>query len=139
MKLISHRGNLKGKVDSLENNPSHIIDVLNSKIDCEIDVWFVDNQYYLGHDNPQYRIDESFLLQNGLWCHAKNLESLEKMLEIGCHCFWHENDDFTLTSQNYIWTFPEKKVGKKSIIVDNNEDWQHNNYECFGVCSDWIL
>jgi hypothetical protein len=139
MKLISHRGNLKGKVDSLEKSPSHIIDVLNSKIDCEIDVWFVDNQYYLGHDNPQYRIDESFLSQNGLWCHAKNLESLEKMLEIRCHCFWHENDDFTLTSQNYIWTFPEKKVGKKSIIVDNNEDWQHNNYECFGVCSDWIL
>ena len=29
--------------------------------DVEIDVWSIDKQFYLGHDEPQYKIDKKFL------------------------------------------------------------------------------
>ncbi len=139
MKLISHRGNLNGPDLLLDNNPNHIEKVLSMGIECEIDVWFCDEHYYLGHDGPLNKIPDSFLLKNGLWCHAKNLQALESMLNKNIHCFWHENDDFTLTSRGYIWTFPEKSVVKKSIIVDNSIEWKNKNYNCFAICSDYIL
>ena len=47
--------------------------------------------------------------------------------------FWSE-----IASKNFIWTFPNKLVVDKSIIVDNDPNWQSKNYDCFGVCSDWI-
>lgn len=139
MVLISHRGNLSGIDKSIENQPDHIEKILSLQINCEVDVWRIDGEYYLGHDNPQYKISQKFLLQNNLWCHAKNLDALNCMLDLGVHCFWHENDDFTITSFGYIWTFPEKNVVNKSIIVDNNKNWRLKNYKCFGVCSDYII
>ena len=77
--------------------------------------------------------------QSGLWCHAKNLEALYVMLSNGIRCFWHENDDFTLTSDGFIWTYMNKPVCEKSIIVDNSSNWRSMNYNCYGICSDYIL
>jgi hypothetical protein len=137
MKLISHRGNLLGK-SKYENDPNQVESVLHMGHDCEIDFWFVNNKYYLGHDEPVYEVKRSFLQQKGLWIHCKNLEALEQ-IPSKTNYFWHQNDDFTLTSKGYIWTFPEKNVGKKSIIVDNSSDWREKKYNCFAVCSDYIL
>ena len=53
--------------------------------------------------------------------------------------FWHERDSYTLTSKNFIWTFPNKLVVEKSVIVDNNKKWRSKDYDCYGVCSDYIL
>lgn len=139
MKIISHRGNVSGSDKNRENNPVYIHSLLTNGVDCEIDIWYVEGSYFLGHDYPQYKVTENFISQPGLWCHAKNLESLYKMKESNTiNYFWHQNDDFTLTSSNYIWTFPGKEVTKVSIIVDNNEDWKAKKYNCFGVCTDWI-
>jgi hypothetical protein len=138
MKIISHRGNVIGPCD-LENHPKHIQELLNKKIDCEIDVWYLNKKFYLGHDLGQYEINLSFLRQEGLWCHAKNLNALQVMLSNNINCFWHENDDFTLTSNGFIWTFMNKPICEKSIIVDNSANWIKNNYNCYGVCTDYIL
>ena len=137
MILISHRGNLTGPSD-YENDPRQIKAVLNMAYHCEVDFWYVDNQYYLGHDEPKYKIKRSFLEQKNLWVHCKNLAALERVPR-KVNYFWHQTDDFTLTSHKYIWTFPEKTVGKKSIIVDNSKDWQTKDYQCHGVCSDYLL
>jgi len=137
MKIISHRGNISGPNPSKENNPEQISKVLKLGFDCEIDVWFVDGYFYLGHDNPHYKIEYSFLNQPGLWIHCKNLEALG-YVPINSNYFWHEEDDYTLTSKRYIWTYPNKKVDTNCIIVDNNQDWIKKNYNCFGVCTDYI-
>lgn len=137
MKIISHRGNLDGP-SILENEPDHIRFCLSKNIDCEIDVWSIEGQFYLGHDSPQYLVDLDFLKLDGLWCHCKNLEALEQLLKLNIHCFWHQNDDFTLTSKGFIWTFPNKKTTESSIIVDNDANWREKNYQCYGVCSDYI-
>ena len=53
-------------------------------------------------------------------------------------CFFHNVDDYTLTSNGYIWTYPGYEVTDKSIIVNLNEGWQNTNYNCYGVCVDYI-
>ena len=94
MTIISHRGNLEGPTDS-ENCPLYIKNVLKRGFHCEVDVWYVDGDYWLGHDEPMYSISSSFLKNAKLWCHAKNKEALEKMSkQDNIHYFWHEQDDY---------------------------------------------
>ena len=76
--LISHRGNIDGKTNQ-ENKPEYIKKALFHGFNVEIDVWYIDNKYYLGHDLPQYEIEEDFLQNASLWCHAKNIEALYRM------------------------------------------------------------
>jgi hypothetical protein len=136
MVLISHRGNLDGPKPKLENNPAQVKSVILSGFDCEIDVWNINGHFILGHDRPSYPVKEKFLENKKLWCHAKNLQALEVMLgNKNIHCFWHENDDFTLTSKNFIWTFPEKSTSKKSVVV--SLDKKSSDYQCYGICTDY--
>jgi hypothetical protein len=135
--LISHRGNLNGKTDR-ENQPEYINEAIDNGFDVEIDVWYIDNQFWLGHDNPQYKVSEGFLEHPKLWCHAKNIDALYVMnMNYHIHCFWHQEDDVTLTSKGYLWTYPGKQLTKKSImvVIDNSAP---KLPEVTGVCSDYI-
>ena len=138
MRLISHRANIFGPDSKNENHPDQISKVLNKDIDCEIDVWSIDGTFYTGHDKPNYQIDWKFICKPNLWVHAKNLEALTNLPNY-VNFFWHESDAYTLTSNGYIWTFPEQQTCKKSIIVDKNRNWRDKNYNCFGICTDYIL
>jgi len=138
MIIISHRGNISGSNKKLENLPQHIQTLLASKVNVEIDVWFVNKSFYLGHDAPQYKVNKKFIIQKNLWCHAKNLDALYELLKLGVICFWHEADSFTLTSNNFIWTYPGKDIRKNSIIVDIASNWKSKNYKCAGVCVDYL-
>ena len=138
MILISHRGNISGPSPSLENNPKHIQTLLDQNINVEIDVWWYKNTFFLGHDTPIYEITQDFLIQPNLWCHAKNLEALTTLLNMNTICFWHQEDDHTLTSNNFIWTYPNKETNTNSIIVDITADWKNKNYKCAGVCVDYF-
>jgi len=137
LKIISHRGNTEG-ASEYANSPDYVERTLQLGFDCEVDVWKVFNFFFLGHDYPKYKVSKSFLKNSKLWCHAKNLEALESMMDLGAHCFWHQDDYYTLTSQGYIWTYPNKITSKKSIIVHKDINWKSKNYDCFGVCTDYI-
>jgi len=138
MIYISHRGNLIGPNPKKENSPSYIIESLNRGFNVEIDVWFENNKFYLGHDSPKYEVDYKFLINEMLWCHAKNIDALLEMKKYVIHYFWHENDLVTLTSKNYIWAYPSKDFPKNSIGVlpEKNDS---NIINCRGICSDIIL
>jgi hypothetical protein len=60
-----------------------------------------------------------------------------EMKKYAIHYFWHENDEFTLTSKNYIWAYPtkENKPGTISVLPEINNQ---NVDGCKGVCSDFI-
>jgi hypothetical protein len=138
MILISHRGNINGKNVELENKPTYINNTLKKGYDIEIDVWY-DNGFWLGHDKPLYPIGISFLKNKKLWCHAKNIEALYMMQsESNIHYFWHQKDDITLTSQNYIWAYPGKQPIKNSIAV-MPEIYKDDLAVCKGICSDNII
>ena len=79
----------------------------------------------------------TFLKNKKLWCHAKNIEALFEMLEHEVHCFWHQEDDVSLTSKGYIWTYPLKPLTSQSICVQP-ELYNANFNHCLGVCSDFI-
>ena len=139
MKIIAHRANLSGPNTSTENSIPAINVALYHGFDIEVDVWYKNNKWYLGHDKPLYLVDESFLQNKKLWCHAKNLEALNAMLKNKkIHCFWHQNDDFTLTSKGYIWTYPYKETIDNSVIVLTNKKDKIPK-KCFGICTDFPL
>tara|TARA_A100001515_G_C4557956_1_gene205634 strand:+ start:105 stop:536 length:432 start_codon:yes stop_codon:yes gene_type:complete len=135
--LISHRGNVSGRNINKENRPDYIKDALRAGYHVEIDVWLVDDKFFLGHDRPEYEIGVSFLEIPEVWCHAKNLDALITMLDLGIHCFWHEKDTVTLTSKGYIWAYPgmQKIRGSIAVMPEINND---DTSECLGVCSDYI-
>ena len=140
MILISHRGNLNGPQPENENRPDYIEKALLN-YNVEIDIFFYKNELWLGHDNPQYKIKNlNWLENNKLWCHAKNLEALDKMLKYPkIHCFWHQNDDYTITSKGYIWAYPGKKLNKNAIYV--LPEWCKKfdtTLKYCGVCSDYM-
>lgn len=146
MHFISHRGNLTGPDLDNENNPDYLLSAIKMGFDIEVDIWFhytcslSHGMFYLGHDTPQYPVDNSFIekIKNYAWFHCKNLEALNRMANFdNINYFWHQNDDFTLTSKGYIWTFPGKGISDRSILLTKNiDDTRLSN--CAGVCSDYI-
>jgi hypothetical protein len=137
MIYIAHRGNTKGINKNLENHPQYIHDAIKLGYDVEIDVRLVGNCWFLGHDSPDYEVGIDFLRNTKLWCHAKNIEAFDVMLQNGIHCFWHENDKYTLTSKGYIWAFPQSPLTERSICLlpeQTNQDYSN----AFGVCSDIV-
>lgn len=137
MILISHRGNIEGPNEVRENSPYYIMESLAMGYNVEVDVWWVDDCFWLGHDNPQYKTDYKFLMDERLWCHAKNIDALLEMKKYDIHYFWHQEDTITLTSKNYVWAYPGKQPIKNSIAV-LPELYKDNIFECIGVCSDYI-
>ena len=144
MIYISHRGNINGRIEEAENKPEYIDDTLRLGFDVEVDVWYIDNNWYLGHDEPQYQIDLDWIEKRAdrLWVHCKNIEAVEYFYENENDCkeinwFWHENDTLTLTSYGYIWAYPGKQPIKKSIAV-MPEIHNDNISYCTGMCSDYI-
>ena len=56
---------------------------------------------------------------------------------INAHYFWHQEDDYTITSKGYIWTYPSKKLLPNSICV-LPEKASYKSFNCLGICSDFI-
>lgn len=140
MKFISHRGNIDGIKKSEENNPNKIDFCLRTGYDVEVDVWYINDKFYLGHDEPQYEIKIDYLINEKLWCHAKNKDSLEILLKNNIHCFWHQNDGYTLTSKGIIWVYPNIELPTNSVAVMPeiaNYSLYHLS-KCYGICSDNI-
>jgi hypothetical protein len=142
MILISHRGNINGKFESWENEPTYIDKAISEGYDVEIDVWCVDGVLYLGHDKPQYGVDSRWFIDriSKLWIHCKNIEALEyfKDLSYTLNYFWHQEDDVTITSFGYFWTYPGKKLTKHSIAVLPEIKEFDNISISYGICSDYI-
>lgn len=139
MIFISHRGNLHGPNKFDENKPDYVLDAAKKKFDVEVDIWFWKNSFYLGHDKPLYKITKKFILNKKFWFHAKNIEALQELVNNKAHCFWHQTDDVVLTSKGYLWTFPGKKLKKKSICVLPELSKKNNLKICSGICSDFIV
>ena len=144
MIYISHRGNLTGPNKKWENHPDYIQKALDGGFNVEVDVWYKDSSFYLGHDKPEHKINVNFLKKNGLWCHAKDIDTLNIMLSYSdIHCFWHQEDDVTLTSRNFIWTYPGKTLTENSIAVlpelNNDNSITMLPKKVLGICSDFIV
>ena len=149
MKIIAHRGNINGPNSEKENNPEYILNTLSIGYDCEIDVHLINDELYLGHDAPTYKIPIDFLLDNSnkFWIHCKNMEALDFLQKYEqLNIFWHENDKYTLTSKKYIWSYIGVITTKNIICV--MPELAYDNYielvnrkiiqnKLYGVCTDY--
>ncbi len=143
MILISHRGNLDGPDLFSENSPEKIDHVKSLSIPVEIDLRYHNNSLYLGHDEPQYQINIDYLLDNRdwLWIHCKDSEALNIALKTKkLNCFWHDTDDYTMTTFGYTWAYPGKEpVGGLCIGVMPEQKWSLEKTlkkSFFGICTD---
>jgi hypothetical protein len=96
----------------------------------------------LGHDEPCYPIGEEFLVDKGLWIHAKNLAALHWLSGTKYNYFWHQSDDFVLTSHNWIWTYPGKSLTERSVMVMPemvDPSFMSLEFDCYAVCSDFAV
>lgn len=149
-KLIAHRALIDGPNQALENHPAQIELCLQRGFDVEIDLWSIDAQFWLGHDQPQYQTNLGFLSDTRLWIHVKNHQAAFEMLKLTrsghqFNFFWHENDQRVLTSMGYWWTFPGQQLGSLSVAVmpeihtavEQLPVW-FSQQQCFAVCSDYV-
>lgn len=150
MIVISHRGNLNGPDEQRENTPSAINEVIEMGHLCEVDVWKIDDNLFLSHDFPNEELEsidfEYFRTRrSNLIIHCKNIEALQFFQgrhEESFHYFWHENDQYTLTSYDWIWAYPGKNVLKdeRSIAVavmpEIVNGFEVNNFNA--VCTDFV-
>jgi len=136
MKIISHRGNIEGPNIKTENHPDQIRLAISLGFDAEIDVWRVGSLWMLGHDNPDYSIDESFFNSN-MWIHCKNFEAVSEMFKKPRHFnfFWHENDKMTLTNKQVPWCYPGHYVENGiTVSLDGPVSFP---VKVAGVCTDF--
>ncbi len=146
MLIIAHRGLVQGPDPALENDPDQITQLIRSGSQVEVDVRREQDAWYLGHDAATHKIDTSFLLQVGLWIHAKDHAASGALHELRreyhyVNYFWHESDARVLTSQGHWWTQPGHVLVQNSVAVmpewhvDDLTECAH--WPCVAICTDW--
>jgi len=143
MIFIAHRGNVSGPSEQ-ENNPLHILLALSLGFNVEIDVWYLDKTFVLGHDKPQFEVSEDFLLNPYFWHHAKNIDAFFQLNRLKpnhlINCFFHDSDDCVLTSGGWIWTYPGKQLTPDSIaVMPERVKEEYDLSIAHGICSDYVI
>jgi hypothetical protein len=142
MILISHRGNIDGPNPEKENHPDYLLDAQLKGYHIEIDIWYLDKTWVLGHDSPQYPIGGDIANKfnpETAWIHIKNPPALEEInTSSKWNYFWHTDEDYVLTSKQFIWVYPNKFLLNKSICVLPEDGFLGNINRCSAICTDFI-
>lgn len=158
MMIISHRGNLTGPNPETENTVEAIEKALSLGYDVEIDVWFLVDSFWLGHDKPERKFDLMKLYEwtrnHNVYLHCKNNLALQMFIKNPANMlpnvypFMHDIDPCILLRDDLIWVHPEYVHGFQSIpenciavlpkckhIVNIAEDLVLTKF--FGICTDY--
>jgi hypothetical protein len=140
MIFISHRGNLAGPAPSKENTITHIQTALENGFDVEVDVWYMNNKLYFGHDMRQELVPISLITNPRIWFHCKNVEAMQYLgwFSHKIKYFWHQIDDYTLVSNGKIWVYPGKKLVYNSIACLPEESVSGDWRGCYAICTDYV-
>jgi hypothetical protein len=142
MILISHRGNIDGIDIARENSQSYIQEAIDLGYDVEIDVHYINNKFWLGHDYPDYEVELKWLLErkNNLWIHCKNFGALSELIRTELRIFYHLKEDYTIISDGHIWAHNLDHIDDQCIIplIDENDILEWAPTPVHGICSDYI-
>ena len=145
MKIISHRGNYNGVYPDRENKPSYIDTTLSMGYDVEVDIRYINGEFYLGHDTPNTLVSKKWILnrKDNIWFHCKDLSSTQEFIKMndGIKYFCHSNDSYVLTSTNHIWVHDLKlELDDKCIIplLDVDSIEKYDNRPVYAICTDYI-
>ena len=147
--FLCHRGNYETKFVPDENRPDIVDRRIRDGYGVELDLWFRDERYWLGHDEPQYQISFEWLLYNlsKKYIHCKDGPTFEHML-LRCgregyspNLFYHTNEDYALTTRGDVICHPGKALLEGSINMMpemGSAKPKEEREKAFAVCSDAI-
>jgi hypothetical protein len=146
MKLISHRGNLKGPIPNKENRPSYIDCAIKLGYEVEVDIRFINGEFYLGHDTPDYKISPTWIAMRSesLWFHCKDIESAHELKKLNKNIkfFCHSNDPYIITSTGNLWVHDLNMTLNNNCIIPllSKKEINSNNINyVYAICSDYII
>jgi hypothetical protein len=93
----------------IENNPEKLLSLIEEGYEIEIDLWYRDNNFFLGHDFPEYEIEESYLENSEFWIHCKDADTLEFMNQKKKHLNYIHYQNFMVILINLIINIMIKK------------------------------
>ena len=138
MKIISHRGNVRGPIPDKENRPSYIDCAIGNGYDVEIDVRLIAGQLWLGHDELQYKVEHSWLQprKEYLWIHCKDLAAAKECWEYQSFC--HTSDPYTYTSTGKIWLHDISMKIDNNVIIPmiDDIDYAPMKGKPYAICTD---
>ena len=145
MKIISHRGNLEGSNPNLENTKHYIDSALDKGFDVEVDLWKIERNYYLGHDNPENKVELEWLdeRKKNIWLHTKNFNCFESLLDINNDFiyFYYTAEPVVMVSNRVIWSHAptEMSVYKNCVIplLEKSQIIENNFFAWYGICTDF--
>jgi hypothetical protein len=121
MIFISHRGNTDSIKKDLENTQKYIDLAISKGYEVEIDIWYVDQNLFLGHDKPEKLVSLQWLEErkDKLWIHTKNRSALEYFtMQKNCFkFFWHTIEPYILTSNCLIWAHDYESINNEKICI----------------------
>lgn len=146
MLLIAHRGNCSGLNPERENTHDYIDEAIERGYDVEIDIWSWNDVLWLGHDEPQYPVDQEWLLnrKDKLWIHCKDFKSLDLFMDSALRFFYHEKENYTaIMGSSNIWAHNLQEVNSRCIIpllsLNDITKYTSDKYgKCYGICSDYV-
>lgn len=129
---VAHRGLFNGPNPLKENIPAQIRLALYNGFHAEIDIWFLENKFWLGHDKPRINVSKAITMWDGVWTHCKNMDAyLQLKYDQNVNCFMHDNEDYCVTSRGYIWQHERlgkfiftENDGKRTKVGEYSNDWR---------------
>lgn len=135
--IISHLGNINGRLPEQENRLSYLKASLKAGWHVCLDVVFHNGGFLLPHAAGYDPAPMSFFSQQRVWCRCRDAETLDALCNIKAHSFFVSDAGHTLTSEQFIWTLPPETLVDRSIAAFPelaDADWL-NKQEPAGLCS----
>jgi hypothetical protein len=143
---ISHRGNLKGPIPNKENRPSYIDCAIKLGYEVEVDVRFINGEFYLGHDTPDYKISPIWIIMRSkkLWFHCKDIDSAHELKNLNkdIKFFCHSSDPYIITSTGNLWVHDLNMSLNDNCIIpllSKKEIVENNINYVYAICSDYVM
>jgi hypothetical protein len=143
MKIISHRGNIKGIKSERENSPSYIDSAIKCGLDVEVDIRYLNGKFLLGHDRGDYLVSEQWILKRkeNIWFHCKNLAASHELEKLDKQIikFCHSSDPYILTSNGYIWVHDIQQELNTSCVIPLMSEEDISSFDkqiVHAVCTD---
>lgn len=143
MIIVAHRGLTEGPCEKTENSPEIINNAINQGFDVEVDIWYIDGDFFFGHDNPQYDANEymkNIKNPEKYWFHAKNVEAVSKLIDINLRVFYHTDEEIVMTSKQELWSVCGKKHQNSMLVLPEVSGiGVEKNDNILGVCTDYAI
>jgi hypothetical protein len=142
---IAHRGLRGGPNEVIENTLRILEQNCADHVVSECDLWFLKNEYWLGHNAPLIYVDINWIKEHKqyLLLHAKTIETFHELQRLNnseavdLHVFYHTEENIVLTTSGVTIVYPGKPIleGWMSMMPERAHDI--NKSRAAYICSDF--